>query len=416
MMTSSEPDVFKLTIVLSGSGQTGGGFHQAVTNLRMLVSRLPENITLRVLDTKGAFRAELEDLVMQEVLAPEDLLEVPSKFSHLNDRVVTSGSFIYRVARWILKLQGKLVGASPVARFLDTSDADLIYFPSPSPIAIELQRKPFIWTLWDICHLDSPEFPEVRTSRKFEDREQFISLGLRKSVLTVVDSQELLRNIRTAYGIHRNKFVVIPFTPPGQISEAPETIPHLPPSLATLEAPFFFYPAQLWTHKNHVRIAEAIALLKTQSFEVHAAFAGRDHGAGAAVRRVIDQLGVSDQIHFLDYVEDAMIPLLYRKSAGLLMPTYFGPTNIPPLEAFAMDVPVAASNLHREQLGEAALYFDPDDSSELAEVMKEILSNRVRQKLISRGRTKLDEIFLHRIAGEDALLDQLERLSRRILR
>jgi len=45
----------------------------------------------------------------------------------------------------------------------------------------------------------------------------------------------------------------------------------------------------------------------------------------------------------------------------MIMPTFFGPTNIPPLEAIAVGCPVAVSNIYGmpHQLGDAALYFNP---------------------------------------------------------
>jgi len=54
-----------------------------------------------------------------------------------------------------------------------------------------------------------------------------------------------------------------------------------------------------------------------------------------------------------------------------VMPTFFGPTNIPPLEAFALGCPVAVSNIYgmREQVGDAALLFDPNAEEELAMVL-----------------------------------------------
>ena len=49
--------------------------------------------------------------------------------------------------------------------------------------------------------------------------------------------------------------------------------------------------------------------------------------------------------------------LLYTEALALVMPTYFGPTNLPPLEAFQTGTPVLYSDLPgmREQVGDAAI-------------------------------------------------------------
>jgi glycosyltransferase involved in cell wall biosynthesis len=68
------------------------------------------------------------------------------------------------------------------------------------------------------------------------------------------------------------------------------------------------------------------------------------------------------------------LPEFYRRARALVMPTFFGPTNIPPLEALSCGCPVAVSNIYAmpEQLGDAALYFDPASPSEIASALERL--------------------------------------------
>ena len=70
------------------------------------------------------------------------------------------------------------------------------------------------------------------------------------------------------------------------------------------------------------------------------------------------------------------------------MPTYFGPTNIPPLEAFKLNVPVIYSDLPglRDQVKGAALLVDLNDQKAL--FRQAVSSDDLRQDLINKG--KLD--------------------------
>ena len=412
-MTSPRP--FTVTVVLSGRAQTGGGYHQALTSLRMLVERFPPHCRLRVLDEKNTFGEALKPLIAEGLLGPGDIDTVPRRMSTFRDRVVVEDGLFYRFARWILSLRGVSVGSSPLARYLDNSDTDLVYFVTPTSAAHELQVKPFVWTLWDLCHLDSPEFPEVRTSGKFEAREATISQNLRKAALVIVDSPQLEVNARQSYGITSDKFVTIPFAPPVDILESHTKAVALPPEVKDIAGRYVFYPAQLWTHKNHRRIAEAIAILKGRGHDIHAVFVGKDHGAGASLRRSVEALGVADNIHFLGYVDDEMVPELYRASMGLVMASYFGPTNIPPLEALLLGVPVIASKQHTEQLGDAAVLFDPDDAAELASAIESLSSPATRTKLAARGKTLLAAMDLQRSEGYDELSHRIELLAKRLL-
>ncbi|HEV8013200.1 MAG TPA: glycosyltransferase family 1 protein, partial [Pontimonas sp.] len=389
---------------------------QALTSLRMLVERFPPHFRLRVLDEKNTFGEALNPLIAEGLLHPSAIDTVPRRMPTFRDRVIVEDGLFYRFARWVLSLRGVSVGSSPLARYLDNSDTDLVYFVTPTTSAHELQIKPFVWTLWDLCHLDSPEFPEVRTSGKFEAREATISQNLRKAALAIVDSPELEENARRSYGITSDKFVTIPFAPPAGILENQSNAVSLHPEVQDIASRYVFYPAQLWTHKNHRRIAEAIAILKGRGRDIHAVFVGKDHGAGASLRRSIQDLGVEDSIHFLGYVEDEMVPELYRASLGLVMASYFGPTNIPPLEALLLGVPVIASNQHTQQLGDAAIFFDPDDAEQLASAIESLSSPATRKKLAARGKALLAALDHQRSEGYDELSRRIELLAKRLLR
>lgn len=405
---------FSITVVMTGSSESGGGFHQSVTNLRMLVLSAPEHFRIQVLDVHGTFSDDIDELVSAGALNRADVLPASFELRTLNDRVVASPRWVYRVARFFLAISGTTVGMSPAARYLDNSETDLVYFLSPAPMATELQQKPFVWTFWDIAHRDSPEFPEVRTSRKFEERENYISLALTKAVLVVVDSAELVEKVRNIYGVRSEKFVTIPFAPARALASGAFDATNLPEEVRELDAPYVFYPAQLWAHKNHVRIAEALCILKEQGHDFHAVFVGKDHGAGASIRKRIEELGVGDRIHFLGYVADEAIPALYAHATALVMASYFGPTNIPPLEAFAMRTPVVASELHKAQLGKGAYYFDPDDPLDLARVILRSQEESSRVDLIKHGLKQLKDLQALTSQGETLLFDRLDRLSRRI--
>jgi glycosyltransferase involved in cell wall biosynthesis len=75
-----------------------------------------------------------------------------------------------------------------------------------------------------------------------------------------------------------------------------------------------------------------------------------------------------------------------------VMPTFFGPTNIPILEAWGLDCPVVTSDLRglREQAGDAALLADPRSVEAIADAIQRIwLDGELREELARRGRARL---------------------------
>ncbi len=74
------------------------------------------------------------------------------------------------------------------------------------------------------------------------------------------------------------------------------------------------------------------------------------------------------------------------------MPTNFGPTNIPVLEAWQLKTPVIYSNVRgcKEQLGDAGLLANPSKPQEWAAAMIRLSrSPKLRQSLINKGTKRL---------------------------
>ena len=73
---------------------------------------------------------------------------------------------------------------------------------------------------------------------------------------------------------------------------------------------------------------------------------------------------------------------------ALIFPSFFGPDNVPPLEAFALGCPVLASRVAgaEEQLRSGALLFDPTDPTDIADKVVAVGSDpELRKKLTEEG-------------------------------
>ena len=103
-------------------------------------------------------------------------------------------------------------------------------------------------------------------------------------------------------------------------------------------------------------------------------------------------MGLSKRVHFIGFVDDNLMPYLYKQSIALVMPTYFGSTNIPPLDAFALEVPVIYSDLPglRSQANKAVLLIDLKSYDSLMLALKKIIEQpALRKKLIGEGKKTL---------------------------
>jgi len=99
-------------------------------------------------------------------------------------------------------------------------------------------------------------------------------------------------------------------------------------------------------------------------------------------------------IKYVGFVPDEKMPAYYMNSLALVMPSYFGPSNMPPLEAFELETPVIVSDLPgiRDQVGEAALLVAPDKAESLANAIQRLLNEPdLRNYLVKKGIDRLSQ-------------------------
>lgn len=102
--------------------------------------------------------------------------------------------------------------------------------------------------------------------------------------------------------------------------------------------------------------------------------------------------GVANQVHYLGYIPNEDMPAIYSGAIALVMPTFFGPANIPYLEAWAKGCPVLTSNIRgiREQIGDAGILVNPNSVEEIADGIYRLWKDEnLRKVLIERGKESL---------------------------
>ena len=155
---------------------------------------------------------------------------------------------------------------------------------------------------------------------------------------------------------------------------------------------YLFYPAQFWPHKNHVALLQALRILKDEHGIVRPlVLVGSDKGNLDFIRNVAEQLGVAAQMHLPGFVSQQELIALYRNALALTYVSYFGPENLPPLEAFALGCPVVAADVDgaAEQLADAALRISPESPQQIAAAIKKLIDQpALRAALIDRGKKR----------------------------
>jgi glycosyltransferase involved in cell wall biosynthesis len=131
-------------------------------------------------------------------------------------------------------------------------------------------------------------------------------------------------------------------------------------------------------HKNHARLLDAVAALRDAGRIVHVVCSGRQAHVWPSIQKRLHDLRLEDQVRFTGFISAAELLALYRLAQFVVFPSLFEGAGLPVLEAMEQGVPVACSAIPplREYAGEAALYFDPARTDEVAQALDRMSSDR----------------------------------------
>lgn len=219
----------------------------------------------------------------------------------------------------------------------------------------------------------------------------------RRSPAVVTVSAFAREEIAAHTGIPLERIVVIP-----NAAKSSTTAPPSPGETAHILAgygldantPFVLHVGVLEKRKNLVRLVEAFAQFCTQvdqSYQlvlVGQPGPRQDMDDSANIQASIERLLLTDRVRQIGYVPDEHLPAFYQGATLLVFPSLREGFGIPILEAFSSRLSVAAarSSAIPEVAGDAALLFDPTDSTAIAEAMLRLAQDAaLRQELIERG-------------------------------
>jgi glycosyltransferase involved in cell wall biosynthesis len=221
----------------------------------------------------------------------------------------------------------------------DLGEVDVVHYPLTVPVP--RCARPTVVTLLDTQHLDLPGLFS-RGERAF--RRQAYDRTARRADRVVVISDWVRERAVERLGLD-----------PSRVRAIHLAVDHerFTPDPRRAREPFLLYPARPWPHKNHARLLDAFAVLRTRHPDLRLLLTGEGHDA----RSLPPGVEARGSVGVEELVE------LYRTAAALVFPSLYEGFGLPPIEAMACGCPVAASNAGSlpEVCGEAATLFDPSD-------------------------------------------------------
>jgi len=180
--------------------------------------------------------------------------------------------------------------------------------------------------------------------------------------------------------------------------------------------PFIMYVGRPQPHKNLGRLIDAFNILHKKYPELRLVLAGQKDTLFEQHEKRAIELGLNrspisdlrtptknDSVVFTGFVSEGQLRWLYENCQAYVFPSLSEGFGLPGLEAMVHGAPVVSSNATclPEVYGNAAHYFSPYSTKEMAEKIDDVLSNKtLRSTLIKRGREQAKKYSWARMAKQ----------------
>jgi glycosyltransferase involved in cell wall biosynthesis len=221
----------------------------------------------------------------------------------------------------------------------------------------------------DFQHVGMPEMFDAAECAR---RNRRFLLSSRLATRTIVTSEAVRRDFLAFAPTLSEKVRVL-----RPASDIPDWIYDLNPKTVVerynLPEKFIYMPNQLWKHKNHELVLQALKSLNERGLRVSVVCTGNlvDHRHpqhAPDLFRKLSAWGLREQVIHLGLVARQEVLLLMRQSVCVLNPALFEGWGYSVDEARSLGKRVAVSDIaaHREQDPAGAVFFDPRESDDLA--------------------------------------------------
>ena len=394
-----------------------GGVRQALLGLASGLTELGGDDEYLFLVYEGE-----QEWLRPHVPDPSKLIPVPEPRVSLRRRLLRSAAGRSTALQRLATRSGSAVSvALPESdAVVQRAGADVVHLAMPFGFRTTL---PNVYTIYDLQHLHFPEYFHGATMLRRETAYRVLS---RQADAVATLSHWGRLDVLERYGLEAEKVFacklasVLPLYPRPTEKDLADVCERfrLPPRFA-------FFPANMWPHKNHVALLDALAILRRRGLEIPLVCSGAKIDSFPVIQKHVRELELERAVQFVGYVSPEELRALYHLCHCVVFPTKFEGWGIPLSDSFAAGRPAACSAIPPllEQTKDAAVMFDPDDPSAIADAVAQVWTDEaLREELIERGRAesaslswteiaRLHRALYRKVAGEPLTEDETDALD-----
>lgn len=225
----------------------------------------------------------------------------------------------------------------------------------------------------------------------------------KKSAAVITPSQFVKDDVVRYCGIDPKK-VTVTYESADNLPAPAEPIDDIdsPSHAVRVGAPFIMYVGRPTPHKNLERLVEAFKTLQADNPDLVLVLAGKQDDNYRRIEADVRRQSLPNVL-FTDFISDQQLRWLYQNCSAYVFPSLSEGFGLPGLEAMVHGAPVVSSNATclPEIYGEAAHYFDPLDTSDMAAKINAVIHDQtLRSRLVARGHEQAATYSWHRMAEQ----------------
>ena len=383
----------RIAILIGGSSLDSGGSHSYAKLLLDGLMR-QDSFENELIYFVGSRRLADSELSEDSAFKNNRILGLVSQFRNI--AIKKYFSWVIKNMLWIAKIR-RYIKAQRLNKSLRHHEIDFVL--SLTPLSFPL-TTPYAMPVWDLQHRLQPYWPEVSQKGQWAIRESGYSQSIGRATRLIVGTQTGAQELALLYGVNSEIIILAPF--PVKLRKDTDD--------SKRDANLIYYPAQFWPHKNHKNLLLGFKLaLDSTGRDLQLVLPGSDKGNLSFVMSFARELGIIERVSFPGFISDSELLSLSERAILQVFPSYFGPDNLPPLEALASNCMVAVSKVSgaHDQFGDNVLYFDPDSPEQISDLISKCtskgyinpLSQEKRQEfLVARQPSVIARIILTEIS------------------
>ena len=168
-----------------------------------------------------------------------------------------------------------------------------------------------------------------------------------------------------------------------------------------IQKPYLIYVGNLYLYKNVDKLIEVMESMSDRELTL-AIVCSRSIFYDSLEEKIKDKK-LASRVKLLGFVPDEMLVTLYQNALAFITASLSEGFGITGLEAMAAGCPVLSSNFSclPEVYGEAALYFNPDQTDKIVDLVYRIRKEeKLRSEMIKKGKRQVQKYSWSKMAKE----------------